>query len=267
LRRLAETLNEMMQRLESAFRKITQFTADASHELRAPIALIRATAEVALLEPRNGASYRNALADILFEGERMTKLIEDLLTLARADAGSSHLTISPIDLSEPLRDACRQGTILAEGKSLRFDKRLPEVYVPVVGDSDALRRLFLSLIDNAIKYTPPNGRVEVELAINPTDREVIVRDSGIGIAAQDLDHIFERFYRADKAHQRDSGGAGLGLSIARWIADVHSADVRVESKLHSGSTFYVRFPRPGHIQTELTPAVPKAPPESEPLPG
>lgn len=253
LRRLAETLNEMMQRLESAFRRITQFTADASHELRAPIALIRATAEVALLAPRDGESYRNALVDILMEGERTTKLIENLLTLARADAGSSQLTMTPIDLGEPLRDACRQGIILAEAKKVHFSKKAPEDVAPVLGDSDALRRLFLTLLDNAVKYTPRGGSVEVELAINGKQIEVIVRDSGIGIAAEDLDHIFERFYRADKARQRDSGGAGLGLSIARWIADTHSAEIEVQSKMNSGSAFCVRFPRAGFSQQQDKP--------------
>jgi heavy metal sensor kinase len=245
LQRLAETLNEMMQRLELAFQRIRQFTADASHELRAPIALIRGTAEVALLERRDGKMYRSALSEILLEAERTTKLIEDLLALARADSGSSQPALAPIDLIEPLRDACLQGSLLAGDKRVRFAQRIPEGRVPALGDVDALRRLFLSFIDNAVKYTPAGGTVEVELASLATETEVTVRDSGIGIAAEDLDHIFERFYRADKARQRDSGGAGLGLSIASWIADAHFARIQVESKLNSGSSFRVRFPKPG----------------------
>jgi signal transduction histidine kinase len=245
LQRLAETLNEMMQRLELAFERIRQFTADASHELRAPIALIRGTAEVALIERRDGKTYRSALSEILTEAERTTRLIENLLTLARADSGSLQPVLAPIDLSEPLRSASLQGAILAEDKRIHFSQRIPDVLAPALGDADSLRRLFLSLIDNAVKYTPSGGMVEVELALLATETEITVRDSGIGIAAEDVDHIFERFYRADKARQRDSGGAGLGLSIARWIADAHFATIQVDSKLNSGSTFRVRFPRPG----------------------
>lgn len=249
LQRLAKTLNEMMQRLETAFGRITRFTADASHELRAPTAFIRTTAEVALLAPRSSDSYRSALVDILVEGERMTKLIDDMLTLARADAGSSELTLSEIDLSKPLREACRAASVLAERKNIHFREDLSQREVSALGDSDALRRLFLILLDNAVKYTPSEGKVEVGLAVSKTGSEVLIRDSGVGIAVEDLDHIFERFYRADKARQRDTGGVGLGLSIARWIADVHSAQILVESELNSGSTFRVRFPKPNSPPT------------------
>ena len=244
LQRLAHTLNDMMERLELAFQRIVQFTADASHELRAPIALIRGTAEVALIERRDVKTYRAALSDILAEAERTTKLIEDLLALARADAGSSRPTLVPIDLTEQLRTTCQQGAMLAGAKRIRFSQRIPEAGAPALGDADTVRRLFLTLIDNAVKYTPSGGMVEVELAVGPVQTEVIVRDSGIGMADEDLDRIFERFYRADKARQRDSGGVGLGLSIARWIADAHFAQIQVESKLNSGSTFRVLFPKP-----------------------
>jgi heavy metal sensor kinase len=249
LQRLAETLNEMMQRLEAAFRRITQFTADASHELRAPTAFIRTTAEVALLATRSSEDYRSALVDILEEGEWMTKLIDDLLTLARADAGSSELTLSQIDLCKPLREACRSASVLAERKNIGFREDLPQVEASAMGDADALRRLFVILLDNAVKYTSSEGSVEVGLAVTKTWSEVLIRDSGAGIAVEDLDHIFERFYRADKARQRDSGGVGLGLSIARWIADVHSAQILVESRLNSGTTFRVRFPKRSPIPT------------------
>jgi heavy metal sensor kinase len=244
LQRLAHTLNDMMERLELAFQRIVQFTADASHELRAPIALIRGTAEVALLEPRDVKSYRAALSDILTEAERTTRLIENLLALARADAGSSQPALVAIDLTEQLRTVCRQGALLAGTKRIRFSERIPQAGAPALGDADTVRRLFFTLIDNAVKYTPPGGLVEVELAVGPSQTEVTVRDSGIGMADEDLDRIFERFYRADKARQRDSGGVGLGLSIARWIADAHSAEIQVESKLNSGSTFRVLFPKP-----------------------
>ncbi|MGO9012881.1 MAG: sensor histidine kinase [Bryobacteraceae bacterium] len=243
LQRLSETLNDLMARLELAFRRITRFTADASHELRAPIALIRGTAEVVLLQQRNGESYRAALRDILVEGERTSKLIEDLLMLARADSGASRLAMGPVDLREPLLEACVQPMARAQSKGVRLDPSVPETAAAVVGDRDALRRLFLILLDNAVKYTPPGGSVRIELAQSEREVRVTVRDTGIGIASEDLEHIFERFYRADKARQRDSGGAGLGLSIARWIADAHHAGIQVESALNRGSAFHVIFPR------------------------
>ena len=131
----------------------------------------------------------------------MTKLIDDLLTLARADAGSSELTLSQIDLCKPLREACREASVLAERKNIRFREDVPQVEASALGDADALRRLFLILLDNAVKYTSSEGSVEVGLAVRQTGSEVLIRDSGVGIAAEDLDHIFERFYRADKARQ------------------------------------------------------------------
>lgn len=240
---LSETLNEMIQRLEMSFRRVTQFTADASHELRTPVALIRTTAEVALLQARDGEAYRAALADILAEGVRTTKLIEDLLTLSRADCGAFQLETSPIDLKQPLQEAYWQGMTLAAGKNIRLTTNLPAGAVSVMGDPSALRRMFLILIDNAIKYTPVEGQVAVKLRATESEAVFTVHDSGIGIAPEEVEHIFERFYRADKARQRDSGGAGLGLSIARWIAESHRARMEVESTLNLGSEFIVRFPK------------------------
>ena len=246
LQLLSLTLNGLIQRLESAFRRIAQFTSDASHELRAPVALIRGTAEVALMEPRDAGVYRRALVDILAESERTTRLIEDLMTLARADAGSPPWSMFPLTLEEPLEHACNYGRRLAANKHIRFRAIVPRGTSPVLGASSALQRLFLILIDNAVKYTPARGSVEVELAATDSAVAVTVLDSGIGIAAYDLPHIFERFYRADKARQRDSGGAGLGLSIARWIADLHGASIDVESAPGVGSRFRVSFPLAGH---------------------
>jgi len=245
LQRLAETLNAMMQRLETAFLRITQFTADASHEFRAPVAFIRTTAEVALLERRDSKSYRNALKDILAEAERTTRLVEDLLTLARADSSSAaRVAMQPVDLKEPLREVCSQALAIATCKNIQFSHDLPSSEAPVMGDFDMIRRLFLILVDNAIKYTPTGGDVAVGLLVDATGPVVMVRDSGIGIAPEDLDHIFERFYRADKARQRDLGGVGLGLSIAQWIAAAHHAIIQVESVPALGSTFTVRFLKP-----------------------
>jgi heavy metal sensor kinase len=241
LQRLSETLNEMIERLEAAFQRITRFTADASHELRSPLAFILATAEVALLQNRDEAEYRSALADMYGEASRMTQLIDGLLTLARADSGTSQLAMSPVDLREPIKQARAKALAAAMAKNIRFSTYLPESNIRTLGDSTALGCLFLILIENAVKYTPAGGNVEVQLAVDNGQAVISIRDSGIGIAEEELVRIFERFYRSDKARQRDSGGTGLGLSIARWIADAHRARIEVQSKLGSGSTFTVRL--------------------------
>lgn len=243
LQRLSETLNEMIQRLETAFQRVAQFTADASHELRTPVAFIRTTAEVALLRPRDAESYRTAMSAVLEEAERMTKLIGDLLTLARADSGSAQLSLIPTDVREPLKQAAQQALACANGKGIRFRFDLPSLPLTILGDDPTLRRLFFILIDNAIKYTPAGGSVDVRLTATDEHAIITVRDSGIGIPQQELDQIFERFYRSDKARQREPGGAGLGLSIARWIADVHRAQIQVRSTVGAGSDFTVRLAR------------------------
>jgi heavy metal sensor kinase len=242
LQRLSETLNEMMARLDSAFKKITQFTADASHELRTPVALIRTTAELALRKQRSEEEYRNALHQIRAEGERTTSLIENLMTLASADSGVERLPVTTVDLTKTLQEACDQGATLAEAKQIAFDSDIPNKRVSVEGDSQSLRRLFLILIDNAVKYTPPGGRIVISLTTSDSFAVSEVRDTGIGISAADLPNVFERFYRADKARSRDMGGAGLGLSIAKWIADAHHGEIQAESKVEKGSTFRVRLP-------------------------
>ncbi len=242
LQRLSETLNEMLARLESAFRRITQFTADASHELRTPISLMRVTAEVALRKDRPATDYREALGQILRECEQTSRLIEDLLTLARADSGTATLRMAPMDLADSLREACRQVRRLCQDKQVQLCEAIAGDACPVEGDSEALRRVFLILLDNAVKYTGPGGRVDVGLAELDGFAVIEVRDTGIGISDQDLPNIFERFYRADKARSRTSGGAGLGLSIARWIVESHRGEVQVESALEQGSTFRIRLP-------------------------
>jgi heavy metal sensor kinase len=243
LQRLSETLNEMIARLEAAFQRITRFTADASHELRSPVAFIRTTAEVALLQPRDAATYRAAVADMYEEAARMTELIDNLLTLARADSGCCQLAMAPLDIRDPLQQAGSQALACVKGKNICFSTHFPDCPIRVRGDAAALRRLYLILIDNAIKYTPAGGSVEVQLAATDAFAVVTVQDTGIGIAEEELGRIFERFYRSDKARQRDSGGSGLGLSIARWIADAHRAQIDVNSKLGSGSAFTVRLAR------------------------
>lgn len=242
LQRLSETLNMMLARLESSFNRITQFTADASHELRTPLALMRTTAEVSLRTSQTVADYREVQEEILAELEKTSSLVEKLMLLTRADAGVETLDRIPVDLAECLRKACSDGRILAEAKGLTFRDDISFSPLIVAGDSHALHRLFLILVDNAVKYTPSQGSISVRLERNGHSAVAELRDSGIGIAAEDLPHIFDRFYRADKSRSREFGGVGLGLSIARWVAEAHSGSIEVQSTLAVGSVFRVRLP-------------------------
>jgi heavy metal sensor kinase len=241
LQRLVETFNQMMDRLEAAFKRITQFTADASHELRTPTALIRTTAELSLRRDRDSAEYREALVQILEEAERTGLLIDNLMTLARMDSDSEAVGFTPVDVASILGEASLASQPLALSKQIRIDREIPDIPILVNGDAHTLRRLFLILIDNAVKYTLLRGRVFVSLNTNGNDAIARVQDTGIGISQEDLPLIFERFYRADKARSHESG-AGLGLSIARWIAEAHHAVILVDSVVGQGSTFEVRIP-------------------------
>jgi heavy metal sensor kinase len=242
LERLAETLNGMLTRLEAAFQRITKFTADASHELRTPVSVMRASAEIALRKSRTEDEYREALGQILHESERLSQLIEQLLILARSDSGSAVLPMVRTDLTEPFRNACQQASLRAEQKQLAFFERMPPQPLWVQGDSSSLERLFSVLLDNAVKYTPEGGRIDVQLNSEDGFAVAAIRDTGIGVAPQDVPHVFERFYRADRARSRDLGGSGLGLAIGSWIAQVHGGEIRLKSEPSRGSCFEVRLP-------------------------
>jgi heavy metal sensor kinase len=255
LQRLSDTLNEMLDRIEKVFLRITQFTADASHELRTPISLMRTEAELALRRARDSHAYREALQHILNETEKTSVLIEDLLALARADSGSESLKPQPVELGELLRDCVQGWQPLAAraGHELAF-RSADADHVWVVADESALRRVVAILLDNAVKYTPAPGHIDVTLEVildvnrdvNQDVRErravVSVSDSGIGISAEEQSKIFERFYRVDKARGRASGGAGLGLAIARWIVQRHGGSITVESAPDKGSRFSLQMP-------------------------
>jgi len=242
LQRLSETLNGMLERLENAFRRITQFTADASHELRTPVAVMRTRAELSLRKPRTSEEYQDTILQMHAELEKTSDLIEQLMFLARTDCGVESLEFTATNLGSILREACHQGNALAEAKQVAFHEQISEKPVWIQGDAVSLHRLFLILIDNAVKYTAANGRVEVSLRESDGYAVAEVRDTGIGIAAGDLTNVFERFYRADKARTRESGGVGLGLSIGHWIVETHAGKIEVESSPGRGSTFRVRLP-------------------------
>jgi len=242
LQRLSETLNRMLTRLDTSVRRMSQFTSDASHELRAPVSLIRTTAELAVQGGRTNSEYHEDMAQILAESVRTTRLIESLLLLARADAGGAGLQLELTDISTSIREAMEQGRGIAVAKGIEFTANLNSHPIVVRADNEALRRLFFVLIDNAIKYTEHGGRVHVALESLDQRATVTVTDSGLGISESDQLHIFDRFWRGDKVRSRGVGGAGLGLSIARWIANQHQGAIEVHSKLGQGSTFVVRIP-------------------------
>jgi heavy metal sensor kinase len=241
LARLSGTLNDMIARLESSFRRISQFTADASHELRTPLAVMRTTAEVAL-RARGDEERSVALEQIVAEVGRTSHLVENLLQLAKADSGAERLAKAPVDVVALAREATTEIDLLARTKGIRLASELPNGAVNVHGDPRALRQLLLILLDNAVKYTPAGGRVELAIATNDGHASLSVRDTGIGIPAEDVPHIFDRFYRVDRARSRAQGGAGLGLAIGRWIAEAHGGNILVESELERGSVFSVRLP-------------------------
>jgi len=243
VQRLTETLNAMFSRLEASVRRIRQFTADASHELRAPISLIRTTAEVAVQRAdRTAGEYFRALEEILEESERTSQVVDSLMLMARADCGNEALEWVAMDARSVVRGAAEQGEKLARMHGLRFSSSVPDKAITVRADGDALRRALLILIDNAVKYTPEDGSVKVTLETNNGFAIVSVADTGIGIAEPDLTHIFDRFWRADKARSREQGGAGLGLSIAKWIVEMHHGSIDVDSEPGKGSSFRVLVP-------------------------
>lgn len=248
LQRLTEVWNSMLTRLEDAVRTLSQFAADASHELRTPLAVIRTSAELALRRARSTDAYRESLAEISIEAERMTQLVEDLLFLAHSGCRAPALKAEPVSLRGVLNDVAGQLRELAELKQIRMITRYPEDDIAVPGNAPALRRLFLALVDNALKYSQPRGVVEV--AVKPEGARVLVsvEDRGVGISDADLPHIFRRFYRADPA--RGQGGYGLGLSIASAIAEEHGAQISVTSEEGRGSVFSVQFREASLVQME-----------------
>jgi len=242
LRHLTETLNAMLSRIEASFKSITQFTADASHDLRTPVAVIRATAEITLRKPRAQEEYRRALATILESSVDTSELLENLLTLARADAGAAGMDMRPLDLAAHVQKARGRAALLGLEKALDVTATTPREPVWVKADAIAIDRLLLILLDNAVKYSPLGGRCEIALSRSATHAQITVRDSGEGIPESELTNIFDRFYRVDRVRSKNTGGAGLGLAIARWIAEMHGGTIAAASTLGAGSEFQIKLP-------------------------
>ena len=241
LGRLATTFNEMLESIESSYRAQQRFVSDASHELRAPLTAIQGNLELLnRYKSMPEADREEALSEMTRETERLTRLVADLLALARADAGVP-LKHRLIDLDEVVLDAFRSARQLARGQTLVLDPFEP---AQVNGDEDRLTQLLLILIDNALKYTPAGGQVTVGLRHSEIGAELLVRDTGVGIAPEDVPHVFERFYRADPGRSRDPGGTGLGLSIAQWIVEQHDGKISLESQPGHGTLVSVLLPLP-----------------------
>ena len=244
---LSVSFNELLARLDQTFGSMRRFVADASHELRTPIAVIRGEADVALSQERSAAAYRETLTVILDESRRLSRLVDDLLNLARADAGNVQLQLREFYFGDLLRDCCRSVQALATARGIAVECRSPED-VPYRGDEELLHRMAMNLLDNGIRHTPPGGRVLVSLEMVSIEAggdglRIGVSDTGTGIAPQAMPHLFERFYRGDQARSRQDGGFGLGLAIVKWVAESHGGSVGVSSQPGAGSTFTVSLPR------------------------
>ena len=253
LARLSATLNAMIGRLETSFGALRRFTADASHELKTPLTVLRADLERAMHGAITSTEHLVALEEALHETTRIADLVDSLLTLARADEGRFDIHREPLAVHELARDVFETALILGENAELTVTMPVVEDAI-VLADRTRLRQLFLNLVTNAIKYTQRGGSVELSLARRGDTVTFSVRDTGIGIAAADLPYIFERFWRADRARSRASerGGFGLGLAISQWIAQAHGGTLTVQSRLNRGSTFTVTLPVEESASTSIS---------------
>ncbi len=241
VRELSVIFNQMIERLEQAFAQQRRFVADASHELRTPVAVIRSMTELAISQPSDAEDNLLVLRELNAESERLGRLISDLLALARADEGQIKLDSEPVRLDLLTADVVSSLEPLADERNvaLQTGDLNPAT---VLGDAARLIQIIMSLVDNALTYTNAGSTVTLSVKSNASAAYLVVRDTGIGIAKSDIEHIFERFYRADPARSKAVGGSGLGLSIVDWLVHAHNGTISVESELCKGSTFTVMFP-------------------------
>jgi heavy metal sensor kinase len=239
--RLAETFNDMISRLDRSFKQIRQFSADASHELKTPLTILKGEIEVGLRKRRRLEEYRKILNSNLEEVNHMTQIVQDLLFLSKADMGEVHLQTHRTNLTQLVSEICAQAKTIALSKGITIHTS-NDSDVAVIGDRLRLRQLLLNLADNAIKYTSEGGEMMISLERDDGRVRLRVTDNGMGIAPEDQPHIFDRFFRVDKARSREAGGSGLGLSICKWIVEAHGGEISVESELGKGSVFTVTLP-------------------------
>ncbi len=238
---LSGVINEMLSRLENSFNQTRQFTADASHELRTPIAIMKAGIEVALSRDRDISSYQQVLANTLEDLGRLSKIIENLFILAKADAGRYEMHMGHMNLRPIITEITEQLRLIAEPKNLFvLQEKIEDAFIE--GDELLMRMMLLNLADNAVKYTPSNGTIQVSLFKDNGFVKIIIKDTGMGISQADIPYIFDRFYRTSNARTANHTGGGLGLSICQWIVKSHRGTITVESQLHKGSIFTVALP-------------------------
>jgi signal transduction histidine kinase len=243
--RLGAAVNRMIERLEKSFSALHRFTAEASHELKTPLMVLRAGVERALRNPGTPPESLQALDESLDQINWMAELMDSLLTLARADEGRLPLAMEDCDLRELVAEAAETASMLAESAGLSVVTTMPSTPVPLRADRNRIRQLLLNLVTNAVKYTAAGGEVSLGLEEQPGHAVLTVGDTGIGIAAGDLPHIFDRFWRADPARSRvgESPGTGLGLAITKWVAEAHGGTISVQSRPGRGTLFTVTLPR------------------------
>ena len=226
-----------------SFNEQQRFVADASHELRTPLAVLRGETEVALAKQRSVDEYQESLSLIQEEAERLSRIVEDLFILARQPIDAPATLIRErVSLNDAVKDCARAAQVLATRKGVRLTTENNSSSIHLSGDKELITRMILNLLDNAVKYTPAGGEISLALTRQNGNAEIVVRDTGIGIPEADRQRIFDRFYRVDKARSRAHGGAGLGLSIVRWIVEIHGGEIRVDSTPNAGSTFTVDLP-------------------------
>jgi len=269
LGRLAATFNRMIARLEAAFERQRQFTSDASHELRTPLAVMRGDIEIALRRRRTPEEYQQVLTSNLEEIMRLSRLVEDLLTLARADVGQTALRCEPVSLDKLCQQMVEYISPLAQmrDQTLVYEPP-PSTPIVIKGDVQRLKQLLLNLLDNAIKYTPVGGHITLGLKTEGKEAVMWISDTGRGIPAEDLPHIFERFFRHSRStSDKGASGFGLGLSIVKWIVDSHGGKIDATSQVGQGTTFTVRFPLlgPGNLPAQGREPVKEQTPEPQPV--
>ena len=238
---LIGTINGMIARLESSFKRMAEFTADASHELKTPLCALRGEAELLLSKQRATEEYEEGLAHFIERFDHLNRMINDLILLSRSDSSEVELNMVPLRLDLLIQDIANLFEVLAEQKNITLNIE-PYQETAVMGDKIRLQQLFTNLIDNAVKFTPGGGSIRIRVEKNMDFARVKVIDTGMGIPKEEQEKIFKRFYRLDKSRSRETGGAGLGLSIAEWIAHAHHGKIEVNSEPNQGSTFTVYLP-------------------------
>jgi signal transduction histidine kinase len=241
-RQIAESLNRRLAALAGSEKEQQQFIADVSHELRTPLTVLRGSLEVALEEERPAEEYREAIGNALLEVRHLTRISQNLLFLTRGESGRVTLSFANLDLGRFTADTVRDLGPAAADRRMKIEVVAPPAPVYVFADSGRLQQVLHNLIENALQYGSPGGRVKVRVGAAPGEALLVVSDTGVGISEDDVPYVFERFFRSKRSRSTNPGGSGLGLSIVRWIVEAHKGTVTVESAIGKGSTFTVRLP-------------------------